>query len=66
MAEGWGVENANGLIRWWLPGDTDLDEMDDEVLQEIAMTINLTPQKCLGYMAPIEVFMQEIGKSCKI
>ena len=61
-----GVENANGLIRRWQPGDTDLDEMDDEDLQEIAMTINLTPRKCLCYMAPIEVFMQELGKPYKI
>lgn len=61
-----GVENANGLIRRWLPGDTELDEMDDEDLQEIAMTINLTPRKCFDYMAPIEAFMQELGKPCKI
>ena len=49
-----------------LTSDTDLDVMEEEDLQEIAMTINLTPRKCLGYLSPIEAFMQEIGVPCEI
>ena len=40
-----GVENANGRIRRWLPRGTDLDEISEDDIQEIAMTINLTPRR---------------------
>ena len=57
-----GVENANGRIRRWLPRKTDLDEMTDEEIQDIAMSINLTPRKCLGFKSPVEAFLNELGK----
>ena len=44
-----GVENANGRIRRWLLRNTDLDALDDDDIQEIAMTLNLTPRKCLQF-----------------
>ncbi len=40
-----GIENANGRIRRWLPRGIDLDDISDEDIQEIAMTINTTPRK---------------------
>ena len=49
-----GVENANGRIRRWLPRGTDLDEISEADIQEIAMTINLTPRECLEYRSPVE------------
>jgi len=61
-----GVENANGRLRRWLPRRTDLDAMDDEDIQEIAMTLNLTPRKCLGFRSPIEAFLGELGKTVDI
>ena len=61
-----GVENANGRIRRWIPRKTDLDEMTDEDIQEIAMTLNLTPRKCLGYRSPLEAFFSELGKQVDI
>ena len=61
-----GVENANGRIRRWLPRKTDLDEMTDEDIQEIAMTMNLTPRKCLGFRSPLEAFLGELGKQVDI
>ena len=61
-----GVENANGRLRRWLPRKTDLDAMDDEDIQEIAMTLNLTPRKCLGFRSPIEAFLGELGKQVDI
>jgi IS30 family transposase len=57
-----GVENANGRIRRWLPRKTDLDKMTDEEIQDIAMSINLTPRKCLGFKSPVEAFLNELGK----
>jgi IS30 family transposase len=61
-----GVENANGRIRRWLPRGTDLDEISEADIQEIAMTINLTPRKCLGYRSPVEAFLSELGRDVEI
>jgi IS30 family transposase len=61
-----GIENTNGRIRRWLPRETDLDELSEEDIQDIAMTMNLTPRKCLGFRSPAEAFMNELGKSLKI
>jgi transposase, IS30 family len=61
-----GVENANGRIRRWLPRSTDLDELSEADIQEIAMTINLTPRKCLAYRSPVEAFLSELGSNVKI
>jgi IS30 family transposase len=58
-----GVENANGRIRRWLPRGTDLDALTEGDIQEIAMTLNLTPRKCLGFRTPLEAYLQELGKS---
>ena len=61
-----GVENANGRIRRWLPRGTDLDEISEADIQEIAMTINLTPRKCLAYRSPVEAFLSELGRDVEI
>ena len=61
-----GVENANGRIRRWLPRGTDLDEIGEQDIQEIAMTLNLTPRKCLGYRSPVEAFLSELGSDVEI
>jgi transposase, IS30 family len=61
-----GVENANGRIRRWLPGGADLDEIDEDDIQEIAMTINLTPRKCPGYRSPVEAFLSELVRDVEI
>ena len=61
-----GVENANGRIRRWLPRRTDLDEISEDDIQEIAMTLNLTPRKCLGFRSPVEAFLGELGKHVDI
>ena len=47
-----GVENANGRLRRWLPRHIDIDQMSDEEIQDIVMTANLTPRKCLGSTRP--------------
>jgi IS30 family transposase len=61
-----GGETANGRLRRWLPRRTDLDTMDDEDIQEIAMTLNLTPRKCLGFRPLIEAFLGELGRPVDI
>ena len=61
-----GIENANGRIRRWLPRGTDLDEISEADIQEIAMTINMTPRKCLAYRSPVEAFLSELGRDVEI
>src|SRR3954465_14246086 len=46
------VENANGRPRRDLPRDLDLDALGDAELQEIVLSHNLTPRKCLGFLTP--------------
>ena len=48
-------ENANGLIRWYLPKGTDFSKITDEDLTRIESLINQRPRKCLGYKTPLEV-----------
>jgi IS30 family transposase len=61
-----GVENANGRLRRWLPRNMDIDALDDEDLQEIVFTANLTPRKCLGYKTPFQALLADLGKDVKI
>jgi IS30 family transposase len=61
-----GVENANGRLRRWLPRDIDLDALSDQDIQEIAVTANLTPRKCLGYKTPFQAILAELGRDVEI
>ncbi len=61
-----GIENANGRLRRWLPRQTNIDNLADEDLQEIVMTYNLTPRKCLGYITPIQALFKDLGRDVKL
>jgi IS30 family transposase len=61
-----GVENANGRLRRWLPRHTDIDKMSDEEIQDIVLTANLTPRKCLGFKTPFQAILKELGKDVQI
>ena len=60
------VENTNGRLRRWLPRGIDLDDLADDDCRDIALTLNTTPRKCLGYNTPIEAFLAELGKDVTI
>jgi IS30 family transposase len=61
-----GVENANGRLRRWLPRQTDIDKVSDEEIQDIVITANLTPRKCLGFKTPFQAILKELGKDVQI
>jgi IS30 family transposase len=61
-----GVENANGRLRRWLPRHLDIDRTSDWELQEIVVTTNLTPRKCLGFKTPFQALLAELGKDVQI
>jgi transposase, IS30 family len=60
------VENANGRLRRDLPRDLDLDALGDAELQEIVLTHNLTPRKCLGFLTPVQALLEELGRNVQI
>ena len=55
-------ENANGLIRQYLPKGMDLSGVSQRRLTQIATALNTRPRKCLGFMTPEEVMLQEINQ----
>jgi len=61
-----GIENANGRLRRWLPRRTNLDDVSDEDIQDIVMTYNLTPRKCLGYRTPIQALFKDLGQDVRL
>jgi IS30 family transposase len=40
--------------------------MSDEELQDILLTHNLTPRKCLGYKTPVQAILKELETDVKI
>ena len=60
------VENANGRLWRDLPRDLDLDALSDAELQEIVLSHNLTPRKCLGFLTPLQALLAELGKDVQI
>ena len=50
-----GVENANKLIRQYLPRNTDMAKLTDRDIYEIQEKLNNRPRKCLDYLTPNEV-----------
>jgi transposase, IS30 family len=60
------VENANGRLRRDLPRDLELDALGDAELQEIILSHNLTPRKCLGFLTPLQALLGELGKDVQI
>ena len=61
-----GVENANGRLRRWLPRQIDIDKVSDEEIQDVILTANLTPRKCLGFKTPFQAILKELGKDVQI
>lgn len=61
-----GIENANGRLRRWIPRSTDLDTLSDAELQDIVMSYNLTPRKCLSFKTPLQALLAETGKHVQI
>jgi len=49
------TENTNGLIRRFLPRDTDLSHVTEKQIHEIQEKLNNRPRKKHGYLTPNEM-----------
>lgn len=55
-------KNRNGLVRFYLPKDIDLDTITTAQIKRVENKINNRPMKCLNYQTPNEVYEIEINK----
>lgn len=51
--------------RRWLPRQINIAKVSDEEIQDIVITADLTPRKCLGSKTPFQAILKELGKNCK-
>lgn len=58
-------ENMNGRLRRYLPRETDIANITQEQLDELAAKMNRCPRKCLGYKTPNELFIQQYKNDCR-
>jgi IS30 family transposase len=54
------VENMNGLLRQYLPKQTNLNLLTDESLQTIEDLLNNRPRKSLDFATPNEIIKQQL------
>ena len=50
-------ENTNDILRFFFPKGYNFHSLDNETLQNIVLSINLRPKKCLGWKSPFEAFL---------
>lgn len=55
-------ENKNGLVRFYLPRDTDLNRLTWKEMRRVENLINNRPVKLLDYKTPNEAFQFEINR----
>ena len=55
-------ENANGLVRRYLPKKTSFHRLTQTRLDEIERLLNHGPRACLGYLTPWEVHFKKPPK----
>lgn len=55
------VENANKLIRQYIPKGTDFSTLTDEFIRRIQYKINRRPRKKLNFESPKTVFFRKIA-----
>ena len=53
-----GIENANKMIRRYIPKGSDIKQYDEEYIQLVVNLLNNKPRKSLNYKTPLEVMQK--------
>ena len=53
-------ENANGLLRQYVPKGTDLRTVTNELMAKYQQRLNLRPRKTLGFIQPEVIFKEQL------
>ncbi len=53
-----GIENANKMIRWFVPKGTDINQYPKEYLEQVKWILNNKPRKSLNYRTPLEIMRE--------
>ena len=53
-----GIENANKMIRRFIPKSSDINDYSDEYVKMVITILNNKPRKSLGYKTPYEVMIE--------
>ena len=53
-------ENTNGLMRQYLPKDTDLSVYSQAEFNQIALSLNARPRKRHGFRTPLQVYNEHL------
>ena len=61
-----GNENANGLLRQYLPKGIDMRRVSNDELAKAVASINNRPRKCLGYKTASEVLLSQLDGALAI
>ena len=51
-----GIENANKLVRFYLPKETDLEKISNKTIKRIQRQLNERPRKKLNFSTPVKEF----------
>ena len=60
------IENANGVLRRYLPRKVRINQFNERDIEDIMWTYNTTPRKCLGYLTPLEALAKSMGVALEI
>ena len=55
-----GIENANKMIRWFVPKGTDISQYSGEYLEWVKRILNNKPRKSLNYKTPLEIMEENM------
>ncbi len=54
-------ENLNGLIRQYIPKQTDFTTVSDQFILEVQEKLNNRPKKRFNFLSPLQIFHQKVA-----